>query len=55
MERYAGADLHKRVTQLALLREGQPPALDCLETRETSGAWSRTNKLQLDAGMLEQR
>jgi transposase len=26
MEHYAGADLHKRVTQLALLREGKPPA-----------------------------
>lgn len=25
MERYAGADLHKRVTQLALLREGSAP------------------------------
>jgi len=25
MESFAGADLHKRVTQLAVLREGQPP------------------------------
>ncbi|MGE5305356.1 MAG: hypothetical protein ACM3TN_18765 [Alphaproteobacteria bacterium] len=26
MESFAGADLHKRVTQLAMLREGQPPS-----------------------------
>jgi len=26
MESFAGADLHKRVTQLAVLREGQPPS-----------------------------
>ena len=26
MEHYAGAYLHKRVTQLALFREGKPPA-----------------------------
>lgn len=26
MAHFAGADLHKRVTQLALLREGQPPS-----------------------------
>jgi len=26
MEHVAGADLHKRVTQLALLRDGQPPS-----------------------------
>jgi hypothetical protein len=26
MEIFAGADLHKRVTQLAVLREGQPPS-----------------------------
>lgn len=26
MEHFAGADLHKRVTQLALLREGKPPS-----------------------------
>src|SRR5262245_40352753 len=26
VEKFAGADLHKRVTQLAVLREGQPPS-----------------------------
>jgi hypothetical protein len=26
MESFAGADLHKRVTQLAVLRDGQPPS-----------------------------
>ncbi len=26
MEHFAGVDLHKRVTQLALLREGKPPS-----------------------------
>jgi hypothetical protein len=26
MESYAGADWHKRVTQLAVLRDGQPPS-----------------------------
>jgi len=26
MESFAGADLHKRVTQLAVLRKGQPPS-----------------------------
>src|SRR5215510_4953655 len=26
MENFAGADLHKRVTQLAILRDGQPPS-----------------------------
>jgi hypothetical protein len=26
MESFTGADLHKRVTQLAVLREGQPPS-----------------------------
>jgi hypothetical protein len=26
MESFAGADLHKRVTQLAVLREGQTPS-----------------------------
>ena len=29
MESFAGADLHKRVTQLAVLREGQPPSQFC--------------------------
>jgi hypothetical protein len=26
MESFVGADLHKRVTQLAVLRDGQPPS-----------------------------
>ena len=26
MESYAGADVHKRLTQLAVLKDGQPPS-----------------------------